>query len=195
LRGPTPRAVRRWFLHGLWLLPSSWDRWATVFEENGCAALMPGWPDDPETVAEANAHPEVLVHKRNGGISEFVKIPGRGHGLTIDRGWCEVADPHSASLSASSSRARRFGQQRRRRPTEDGGVPRDGRRRRPVSSDAVNPRPALQEGEQRDVSTPVPSRGRPWRETWSEWAGRTTGGVVTQQSRRWLGLGGVQGGV
>ena len=23
------------FVHGLWLLPSSWDRWATVFEEAG----------------------------------------------------------------------------------------------------------------------------------------------------------------
>ena len=34
------------FIHGLWLLPSSWDRWATVFEEAGYAALTPGWPDD-----------------------------------------------------------------------------------------------------------------------------------------------------
>jgi non-heme chloroperoxidase len=23
------------FVHGLWLLPSSWDRWRTVFEEAG----------------------------------------------------------------------------------------------------------------------------------------------------------------
>ena len=45
------------FVHGLWLLPSSWDRWAAVFEEAGFTALTPGWPDDPETVAEANAHP------------------------------------------------------------------------------------------------------------------------------------------
>ena len=43
------------FVHGLWLLPSSWDRWATVFEEAGYTALTPGWPDDPETVDEANA--------------------------------------------------------------------------------------------------------------------------------------------
>ena len=35
------------FVHGLWLLPSSWDRWAAVFEEAGYAALTPGWPDDP----------------------------------------------------------------------------------------------------------------------------------------------------
>ena len=54
------------FIHGLWLLPSSWDRWATVFEEAGYTALTPGWPDDPETVEEANAHPEVFAHKTVG---------------------------------------------------------------------------------------------------------------------------------
>jgi pimeloyl-ACP methyl ester carboxylesterase len=51
------------FVHGLWLLPSSWDRWRTVFEEAGYATLAPGWPDDPETTAEANAHPEVFAGK------------------------------------------------------------------------------------------------------------------------------------
>ena len=51
------------FVHGLWLLPSSWDRWRTVFEEAGYATLAPGWPDDPETVAEANAHPETFAGK------------------------------------------------------------------------------------------------------------------------------------
>ena len=48
------------FIHGLWLLPSSWDRWAGVFEEAGYTALTPGWPDDPETVEEANAAPRGL---------------------------------------------------------------------------------------------------------------------------------------
>jgi non-heme chloroperoxidase len=51
------------FVHGLWLLPSSWDRWRTVFEDAGYATVAPGWPDDPETVAEANAHPEVFAKK------------------------------------------------------------------------------------------------------------------------------------
>ena len=41
------------FVHGLWLLASSWDRWAALFEEAGYTALTPGWPDDPETVEEA----------------------------------------------------------------------------------------------------------------------------------------------
>lgn len=51
------------FVHGLWLLPSSWQRWSALFEQAGYAALTPGWPDDPSSVAEANAHPEVFAHK------------------------------------------------------------------------------------------------------------------------------------
>ena len=51
------------FIHGLWLLPSSWDSWATLFEEAGYVALTPDWPDDPQTVEAARAEPEVLAHK------------------------------------------------------------------------------------------------------------------------------------
>jgi non-heme chloroperoxidase len=51
------------FVHGLWLLPSSWDRWVNLFYDEGYAALTPGWPDDPETVGQANAHPEVMAGK------------------------------------------------------------------------------------------------------------------------------------
>ena len=51
------------FVHGLWLLPSSWDRWARVFEQAGYVAVKPGWPDDPDTVEEAREHPEVLAKK------------------------------------------------------------------------------------------------------------------------------------
>jgi len=51
------------FIHGLWLLPSSWDRWAALFEEAGYVALTPDWPDDPETVEGARAEPEVLARK------------------------------------------------------------------------------------------------------------------------------------
>src|SRR3954465_3621225 len=58
------------FVHGLWLLPSSWDRWAALFEEAGYVALSPGWPDDPETVAEANAKPEVFAHKTVGQVAD-----------------------------------------------------------------------------------------------------------------------------
>ncbi|MGZ3598609.1 MAG: alpha/beta hydrolase [Ktedonobacterales bacterium] len=58
------------FVHGLWLLASSWDNWRTLFEENGYTTLAPGWPDDPETVAEANDDPEVFAHKRLKQITE-----------------------------------------------------------------------------------------------------------------------------
>jgi non-heme chloroperoxidase len=51
------------FVHGLWLLPSSWDRWAALFRKAGYTTLTPGWPDDPDTVQDAKAHPEVFAHK------------------------------------------------------------------------------------------------------------------------------------
>jgi non-heme chloroperoxidase len=51
------------FIHGLWLLPSSWDPWATLFEEAGYVALTPDWPDDPPTVQGARAEPEILAKK------------------------------------------------------------------------------------------------------------------------------------
>jgi non-heme chloroperoxidase len=58
------------FIHGLWLLPSSWDRWAEVFEEAGYAALAPGWPDDPRTVEEARANPTVFAKKTVGLVAD-----------------------------------------------------------------------------------------------------------------------------
>jgi pimeloyl-ACP methyl ester carboxylesterase len=51
------------FIHGLWLLPSSWSNWVEFFEENGYAGVTPDWPDDPETVEEARANPDVLAKK------------------------------------------------------------------------------------------------------------------------------------
>jgi len=66
------------FVHGLWLLPSSWDRWAKVFEEAGYTALTPGWPDDPETVDEANQHPEVFAHKTVGQVADHFDEVIRG---------------------------------------------------------------------------------------------------------------------
>jgi pimeloyl-ACP methyl ester carboxylesterase len=58
------------FIHGLWLLPSSWDRWADFFEDAGYAAVTPSWPDDPETVAEARANPEVFARKTLGQVAD-----------------------------------------------------------------------------------------------------------------------------
>jgi non-heme chloroperoxidase len=60
------------FIHGLWLLASSWDRWKEVFDDAGFAPIAPEWPDDPESVAEANAHPEVFAHKTVGEVADHM---------------------------------------------------------------------------------------------------------------------------
>ncbi|HEX9070188.1 MAG TPA: alpha/beta hydrolase [Ktedonobacterales bacterium] len=58
------------FVHGLWLLSTSWDNWRQFFEANGYTTLAPGWPDDPETVKAANEDPEVMAHKRLKQVTE-----------------------------------------------------------------------------------------------------------------------------
>ncbi|MFF6987402.1 alpha/beta fold hydrolase [Streptomyces sp. NPDC010273] len=60
------------FVHGLWLLPSSWDRWAAHFEQAGYAPVSLSWPDDPETVKEANEHPEVMAGKTVGQVADHL---------------------------------------------------------------------------------------------------------------------------
>jgi pimeloyl-ACP methyl ester carboxylesterase len=66
------------FIHGLWLLPSSWDNWAGVFEEAGYAAVTPVWPDDPETVEEARANPDVFARKTLAQIADHtVEVIGQ----------------------------------------------------------------------------------------------------------------------
>jgi non-heme chloroperoxidase len=60
------------FVHGLWLLPSSWDRWVGLFESSGYSAVAVGWPDDPETVEQAKADPAVFAHKSVGQIADHV---------------------------------------------------------------------------------------------------------------------------
>ena len=57
--GLTPVA----FVHGLWLLSSSWLNWRAFFEANGYTTIAPGWPDDPATLAEAYERPDVFAHK------------------------------------------------------------------------------------------------------------------------------------
>lgn len=66
------------FIHGLWLLPSSWQRWADLFAAAGYAPVVPGWPDDPDTVEEANAHPETFAGKSVGQVADhFGDLIGR----------------------------------------------------------------------------------------------------------------------
>lgn len=61
------------FIHGLWLLPSSWDRWGEAFEAAGYAAVKPDWPDDPATVEEARANPDVFAKKTLGMIADHTE--------------------------------------------------------------------------------------------------------------------------
>jgi pimeloyl-ACP methyl ester carboxylesterase len=66
------------FIHGLWLLPSSWDRWVGLFDESGYAGVTPSWPDDPETVEAARANPDVLAKKTLGQIADHTaEVIGR----------------------------------------------------------------------------------------------------------------------
>src|SRR5690242_16376905 len=58
------------FVHGLWLLSSSWDPWRAVFEEAGFATVAPGWPDDPATVEAARANPSVFANKTIGAVTD-----------------------------------------------------------------------------------------------------------------------------
>ena len=58
------------FIHGLWVLPSSWDNWVAYFEEAGYACVTPDWPDDPETVEAARANPEVFAGKTLGQVAD-----------------------------------------------------------------------------------------------------------------------------
>jgi pimeloyl-ACP methyl ester carboxylesterase len=61
------------FVHGLWLLPSSWDRWAAKFADAGYSTVLPGWPDDPETVEEAAANPELFAGKTVGQVADHME--------------------------------------------------------------------------------------------------------------------------
>jgi pimeloyl-ACP methyl ester carboxylesterase len=81
------------FIHGLWSKPSSWDRWAEMFEAAGYAPLAPGWPAElggaaaPETIGEVAAHfariagaldrrPALIGHSFGGLIAQT--LAGRG---------------------------------------------------------------------------------------------------------------------
>jgi pimeloyl-ACP methyl ester carboxylesterase len=50
-------------IHGLWLLPNSWANWVDFFKAAGYSPLTPDWPDDPATVEEARANPDVFAKK------------------------------------------------------------------------------------------------------------------------------------
>jgi pimeloyl-ACP methyl ester carboxylesterase len=58
------------FIHGLWLHATSWGPWVDFFGAAGYAPQAPGWPGDPDTVAEARANPGSIA---NHGIDDVVE--------------------------------------------------------------------------------------------------------------------------
>jgi pimeloyl-ACP methyl ester carboxylesterase len=57
------------FIHGLWLHATSWEPWQALFRDAGYDPIAPGWPQEPDTVAEAREHPEKVA---NIGIDDAV---------------------------------------------------------------------------------------------------------------------------
>lgn len=58
------------FIHGLWLHATSWNPWIEKFSAEGYAPIAPGWPGDPDTVAEARETPESIADH---GIDDVVE--------------------------------------------------------------------------------------------------------------------------
>ncbi|RPE46524.1 alpha-beta hydrolase superfamily lysophospholipase [Streptomyces sp. Ag109_O5-1] len=59
-----------YFIHGLWLHSASWQPWVDLFRQEGYEPSAPGWPGDPDTVAEARANPESIADH---GIDDVVE--------------------------------------------------------------------------------------------------------------------------
>ena len=59
------------FVHGLWLLDSSWNHWVPFFEQAGYSAVAPSWPVDPPTVELAREDPSVFAGKSIGDIAAY----------------------------------------------------------------------------------------------------------------------------
>jgi non-heme chloroperoxidase len=64
------------FVHGLCLVSISWDRWRAAFEQHGYATIAPGWPDDPDSVEDAQQDPDVFATKRINQITDHYLAAG-----------------------------------------------------------------------------------------------------------------------
>jgi pimeloyl-ACP methyl ester carboxylesterase len=62
----------------------------TINPDRGPLLILDGEKDN--TVPWAIANASYKRQKRNPGVTEIQQIPNRGHALTIDSGWKEVAD-------------------------------------------------------------------------------------------------------
>src|SRR5258708_3137921 len=111
------------FVHGLWLLPGSWDRWRTLFENAGSSPLPPEWPHDPHTLQEPNPHPQPSAHNprdRPRAVSGRVAVADLGAEVRSP-GAAQSAQPRArgaADLRGVQVRVR----QRRRRGRSEGAL-------------------------------------------------------------------------
>jgi pimeloyl-ACP methyl ester carboxylesterase len=62
----------------------------TINPQRGPLLIISGEKD--HTVPWAISNASYKKQKRNPGVTEIVEIPNRGHALTIDSGWQEVAN-------------------------------------------------------------------------------------------------------
>lgn len=70
---PTPVVL----IHGLWLHATSWDPWIELLAAQGYAPIAPGWPGDPDTVAEARENPESIAdHGIDDVVEHYAQIIG-----------------------------------------------------------------------------------------------------------------------
>jgi pimeloyl-ACP methyl ester carboxylesterase len=66
------------FVHGLWLHASSWEPWVGLFRDAGYDASAPGWPGDPDTVAEARANPDTIAgHGIDDVVQHYADVIGK----------------------------------------------------------------------------------------------------------------------
>jgi hypothetical protein len=78
------------------LNPWTEDKVDTMNPDRGPLLILDGELDNTVPWAVANASYD--QQKRNEGVTEILQIPGRGHALTIDSGWREVADTSLAFI-------------------------------------------------------------------------------------------------
>jgi len=72
------------------LNPWTEDKVDSKNPDRGPLLILDGELDN--TVPWAIANASYKIQARNPGVTEIAKVPGRGHALTIDSGWREVAD-------------------------------------------------------------------------------------------------------
>ena len=63
------------FIHGMWLHASSWAPWLELFSTAGYDPIAPGWPGEPDTVADARQQPELVANATIDDVTaHYIKV-------------------------------------------------------------------------------------------------------------------------